>query len=276
MCFQTYKRVLFPSILSLVQLGLNADSFRAPALEWVKTVSGSGASSVAAVATDAHGNLYIAGSTTSLDLPAVAAAQPHPGASPVVRINASSGTSQKLYAPDLASASSIALDAEHPQTTYATSSAGLLRSTDGGNTWKKVTGLPAGTNLNSVTVDPTDSNILYAATSPLGAFKSTDAGATWTTINNGIPTSSTYGVNIYGFAETLPSIDVFQIWIDPRSPNVLFAAIGPRLSCAAPMPGRVGPPSRPSQATASCSIRLPREPSTRLGLSTFTRALTKA
>jgi uncharacterized protein (TIGR03437 family) len=190
-------------------------------------VSGSGASSVAAVATDAHGNLYIAGSTTSLDLPAVAAAQPHPGASPVVRINASSGTSQKLYAPDLASASSIAVDAEHPQTTYATSSAGLLRSTDGGNTWKRVPGLPAGTNLNSVTVDPTDSNILYAATSPLGAFKSADAGATWAAINNGIPTSSTYGVSIYGFAETLPSIDVFQIWIDPRSPNVLFAAIGP-------------------------------------------------
>jgi uncharacterized protein (TIGR03437 family) len=226
-CFQTYKRVLFSSILSLVQLGLNADSFRAPALEWVKTVSGSGASSVAAVATDAHGNLYIAGSTTSLDLPAVAAAQPHPGASPVVRINASSGTSQKLYAPDLASASSIAVAAEHPQTTYATSSVSLLRSTDGGNTWKRVPGLPAGTNLYSVAVDPTDSNILYAATSPLGAFKSTDAGATWTAINNGIPISSIDGASIYGFSETLPSIDVSQIWVDPRSPSVLFANLGP-------------------------------------------------
>jgi len=146
-CFQTFKRVLFPSILSLVQLGLFADSYRAPALEWVKTVSGSGASSVAGVATDAHGNLYIAGSTTSLDLPIVAAAQPHPGASPVVRINASSRISEKLYAPDLASANSIAVDAAHPKTIYATSAAGLARSTDDGATWKEIPGYPAGTNL---------------------------------------------------------------------------------------------------------------------------------
>jgi hypothetical protein len=101
---RTYKRVLFPSILSLVALRLSADSFRAPPPEWVKTVSGSGASSAAANVTDAHGNLYIACSTTSLDLPAVATAQPHPGASPVVRINTSSGISEKQYAPDLASA----------------------------------------------------------------------------------------------------------------------------------------------------------------------------
>jgi uncharacterized protein (TIGR03437 family) len=226
-CFQTFKRVLFPSILSLVQLGLSADSYRAPALEWVKTVSGSGASSVAGVATDAHGNLYIAGSTTSLDLPIVAAAQPHPGASPVVRINASSRISEKLYAPDLASANSIAVDAAHPQTIYATSAAGLARSTDDGATWKEIPGFPAGTNLYSVAVDPTDSNILYTATSPLGVFKSTDAGATWTAINNGIPIGSTPGASIYGFAETLPSINVSQIWIDPQSPNVLFANLGP-------------------------------------------------
>ncbi|HZT33350.1 MAG TPA: hypothetical protein VFA33_25910 [Bryobacteraceae bacterium] len=41
----------------------------APALEWVKTLGGSGASMVIGAAVDAGGNLYIAGHTTSIDFP---------------------------------------------------------------------------------------------------------------------------------------------------------------------------------------------------------------
>ena len=137
------KRLVLSSVLIFSQAYLNADSSSAPALQWFKTVSGSGTSAVAAAASDGHGNFYIAGSTTSLDFPTAAAAQPNAGGSPLTRINTSSGASQKIYSPFLAAATSITEDPSNPQTLYAASPRGLSRSTDGGNTWKALTGFPS-------------------------------------------------------------------------------------------------------------------------------------
>src|SRR5439155_25488020 len=115
-------RLLFPPIfIILAQASLEADSSKAPVLEWVRTMSGSRGSSSVGVAADSQGNLYIAGSTTSLDLSTVAAAQAHAGGSPLIRINPSSGATEKLYSPDLASAGSIAMDPSDPETIYAIS-----------------------------------------------------------------------------------------------------------------------------------------------------------
>jgi len=141
-------------------------------------------SNVAAVAADAHGNFCLASSTTSLDFPSVSAAQPQPGGSPLVRINPSSGAIQKIYSPVLATVQSNAVDPGNPQTLYATAAAGLLRSTDGGNTWKALPGFPSDTYLNAVAVDPTNGNIVYAGTTTVGALKSTGGGVTWTAIRN--------------------------------------------------------------------------------------------
>ena len=41
-----------------------------PRLDWVKQFGGNGADRVAAITQDAQGNLYLAGATTSTDLPA--------------------------------------------------------------------------------------------------------------------------------------------------------------------------------------------------------------
>jgi hypothetical protein len=217
------QRPAFASILIVSQACLGATSSSAPTLQWFKTVSGSGMSNVAAVAADAHGNFYLAGSTTSLDFPSVSAAQPQPGGSPLLRINPSSGAIQKIYSPVLASVQSIALDPGNPQTLYATAAAGLLRSTDSGSTWKVLPGFPS-TNVDAVSVDPTNSNILYAGTTTLGALKSTDRGATWTAINNGIPPTVNETVSIYGFLQNVNSLQVYQISIDPNSPSVLLAS----------------------------------------------------
>jgi uncharacterized protein (TIGR03437 family) len=216
------QRLILSLILIVSQAYLNAASSSAPALQWFKTVSGSGMSNVAAVAADAHGNFYIAGGTTSLDFPSVSAAQPQPGGSPLIRINPSSGAIQKIYSPVLATLQSIAVDPSNPQTLYGTSAAGLLRSTDGGSTWKALPGFPSTTNVNSVAVDPTNGNTLYAGTTTLGALKSTDGGATWIAINNGIPPTVSEIVNIYSYAQNVNTLVVSQIWIDPNSPEVLF------------------------------------------------------
>ncbi|MGD0300542.1 MAG: SBBP repeat-containing protein [Bryobacteraceae bacterium] len=219
----TIQRRFFPSFLIiLAPAGLHADSSKAPALDWVKTLGGSGASSVSAVAADTQGNLYIAGSTTSLDLLTVAAAQPHAGGSPLIRIDPTAATVQNLYSPDLTAIANIAVDARNPATIYAVSPASLLRSTDAGNTWKILPGLPSGTNLNAVAVDPTNSSVIYLGTTPLGAFKSTDGGATWAAINNGIPPIPEQTLT----GAIIQSLDVALIWIDPKSPNSLFALSG--------------------------------------------------
>jgi PKD repeat protein len=60
-------------------------------------------------------------------------------------------------------------------------SIGVLKSTDGGITWNQ-TGLTFGMNsfrrIGRLLIDPTNSNILYAATS-FGIYKTWDAGANW-------------------------------------------------------------------------------------------------
>src|SRR5713226_1913534 len=153
-------------VLVLLTISLSADPMRAPVLQWYKTVSGSGVNDVTAVGADSQGNLYIAGNTTSLDFPTVAAAQSKAGGSPVTRIDTTSGSSQKVYAPGLAAVSSIAVDPEDSNILYATVSRLVMRSSDGGNTWTTLPTFPSVAAVNSVTVDPTNGNNLYAGTSP--------------------------------------------------------------------------------------------------------------
>ncbi len=64
---------------------------------------------------------------------------------------------------------------------------GMYKSTDGGDTWTHI-GLEEQRIISRVTIDPTDSNVLYAASMGLpytrndsrGLFKSTDGGENWT------------------------------------------------------------------------------------------------
>jgi len=221
------RRLVLSLSLIFSRCCFSADSTNAPVLQWFKTVSGSGMSSVASAQSDGHGNLFLAGSTTSLDFPTVAAVQPNAGSSPVMRISASSGASQNLYSPLLAAGTSVSVDPGNPQTLYATATPTLLRSTDGGMTWKALPGFPSVTNLDSVAVDPTNSNILYAATQPLGVLKSTDGGVTWNSANNGIPTYSQETVNVYSFIENVAAIDAYQIWADPQVPGLIFVSANP-------------------------------------------------
>ena len=54
--------------------------------------------------------------------------------------------------------------------------------------------------------------MIYAGSYTAGAFKSVDGGLHWTEINDGIPQIAN------------GSRAVTMIWIDPSSPNVIFAA----------------------------------------------------
>jgi photosystem II stability/assembly factor-like uncharacterized protein len=78
---------------------------------------------------------------------------------------------------------------------------GIYKSTDGGNTWKKVLYVDENTGASSLSMDLTNPRILYAATwqhrrypwkvesggAGSSLWKSTDGGETWNKINEGLP-----------------------------------------------------------------------------------------
>ncbi len=58
--------------------------------------------------------------------------------------------------------------------------AGILQSTDGGNTWQLLANSQFdGQNLRSLAVHPTDTNTMYLSAGWQGAWKSTDGGSSW-------------------------------------------------------------------------------------------------
>ena len=71
---------------------------------------------------------------------------------------------------------------------------------------------PSSVDIFGLAAHPTSSTILYAATSTIGVQKSIDGGLTWTAMNNGIP------------AQANRSISVQSVWIDPATPDVVFAS----------------------------------------------------
>ena len=109
---------------------------------------------------------------------------------------------------------------------------GIYKSTDGGKTWNRVLYIDENTGAAQVTIDPKNSNIVYAAlwagrqgpwengawSGPeSGFFKSTDGGTTWKKMTMGLPTTQ-QGLGRIGFA------------IAPSNPNRLYATVeSPRM-----------------------------------------------
>jgi len=106
----------------------------------------------------------------------------------------------------------LVTDPRAPQTVYAGTMHGLYRpggvykSTDGGTTWKAVnTGL-TGTDVKTLVIDPTATQILYAGTEIDGIFRSADGGSNWTPVNM-----------------CLADKNVNALIIDTGSPQILYA-----------------------------------------------------
>ncbi|MGH9476345.1 MAG: WD40/YVTN/BNR-like repeat-containing protein [Terriglobales bacterium] len=120
---------------------------------------------------------------------------------------------------------------------------GIFRSTDGGQTWKKVLYVDEYTSANDVRINPQDPNIVYAALwqqqegfvedmsfsgtagdSTGGIFKSTDGGDTWTKLTQGLPT-----------------ILEANLALAPSHPNTLYATVAAVRSAGRARGGFGGP-----------------------------------
>ena len=100
------------------------------------------------------------------------------------------GGSWEQVGPGLALGSSVHLVAADPRAedvVYAgiidgsrACGSNLVKSTDGGATWAPAVHGLSNTTVKALAVDPTDSDVVYAAVGRVGLFRSADGGETWT------------------------------------------------------------------------------------------------
>src|SRR5690242_6962595 len=119
----------------------------------------------------------------------------------------------------------IAMSRSSPNIIYAsegegdagTGGNGILKSTDGGNTWTLLTngGKFRGISTHSIVVDATNPNIVYFSSEGAGPgiWRTLDGGATWTNITAGAAAFT----GVFSFTD----VDV-----DPTNPDIVYASVG--------------------------------------------------
>ncbi|HYE66711.1 MAG TPA: YCF48-related protein [Pyrinomonadaceae bacterium] len=113
--------------------------------------------------------------------------------------------------PELKSESlhSMTQSSKNPDMLVVGSNSGIFRSMDAGETWTRLptADTPGLINIESLAIDPRDTDVIYAGTWYL-PYKTTDGGKTWRIIKTGMIDDS----------------DVFAIEIDPRDPDHVIAS----------------------------------------------------
>ena len=105
----------------------------------------------------------------------------------------------------------VAVDPLTEGAIYAgTSTAGVFKSADGGQTWKSASEGLAAKAVFSLALDPSHAGNLYAGTNR-GVYRSVDAAASWTEASKGI------------FTDPFGSSYVYSLVIDPGQASVIYA-----------------------------------------------------
>ena len=142
----------------------------------------------------------------------------------------------------------MAIDPDNPNIVYVgTGANGLFVTTNGGNTWSSVSGVPTGLSdgngqypgITGILFDPANTNIIFAASYGNGIYETTNGGTSWSKISGGpgsvmlaaISSNGTYfaidksndlWVDASGkWTEVLSS--VAGVAVDPFNPSVVVA-----------------------------------------------------
>lgn len=112
----------------------------------------------------------------------------------------------------------------NPQRAFAgTRGDGVWMTEDFGATWKKPCyGKPGPGKVRCLTLDPHDSNVIYAGTEPIDVFVSRDSAKSWTRLDSlrDIPFVQQAGYPV-------PTVEphVRDIAIDPKDSNIIYVAL---------------------------------------------------
>jgi photosystem II stability/assembly factor-like uncharacterized protein len=148
----------------------------------------------------------------------------------------------------------LAVDSQRPNVLYAGTTGGVYRTTNATESWeKKTTGMVAfdakmasmALGVNSIVVDPTNSDLVYAGTTK-GLYTSTDQGEHWTKIEGSIADSY-----------------VSAIQFDPTNPSVLYMATSDRVQKSEDSGATWQPKTTGLEATSIRSLQVsPHDPKT--------------
>ncbi len=155
----------------------------------IASFPGSGQNSIQSIATDSDGNVYVAGATSSPDLPVKNAAQPQLGEARILRTNDLGLTWVPVGSP--ADVNIVTADPEKPEVLFAAGVSGVYKSSDGGRTWRRVYQFEGASVAFSgaLVIDP-GNHLRLAAVDRGKLIFTVDGGETWTAGGSGCPLSS--------------------------------------------------------------------------------------
>lgn len=208
--------------LALASASLAQDSDPAGALGHlaVARFAGIGAESIHAMASDAEGNLYIAGATTSPDFPVHNAHQPSI-AEPVLRRSTDRGATWQAFGVPPVSPVRLMPHPTDGQTLLMGGNDGIYRTSDGGQTWHKVYASPIAlgglSNLCCLNLafDPANPERVYALVAARDSssdpvfLASEDGGERWESHATPVSTADISGTP-------------WQLWVDPHGSGTVW------------------------------------------------------
>ncbi|MDQ3910392.1 MAG: hypothetical protein M3305_01120 [Actinomycetota bacterium] len=115
----------------------------------------------------------------------------------------------------------LTVDPQHPETVYVgTSDEGLFKSSDGGRSWEKLSGVTH-SRVTAVSVSPAD-GALYAGTEPSSLFVSRDEGESWRELEGlkNLPSAPTWS-----FPPRPWTSHVRSVALSHEDPNLIVAGI---------------------------------------------------
>ena len=180
---------------------------------WETALGTSAQTAATAIAVDGAGEAWVAGMTSSANLPLAYPLQSTLGARPLWMSANYGATWSPLDNLPFALPQAIAVDPTTPTTLYAaTADLGVFKSVDGGVTWNSPRSVYAASNgiatsnVSVLTIDPVHPQTLYAVT-PTTVYKSVDGANTWTAIDS-------------------PPGQVTQLLVDAQSSSDVYEVVG--------------------------------------------------
>ena len=109
---------------------------------------------------------------------------------------------------DVVSEVTISPDYQQDRTLFIVVRGNLFKSIDGGNAWQRiVNGLDGGTRFSSLSISPSNKQVLFLSSLDGGIYQSQDEGLSWSTVNNG-----------------LDNLNIGLVSISSGSPEIVLAA----------------------------------------------------